>query len=416
MTRSLRLLPCALVALSSLALADVPTDAQLAPCLTEGKVNVCVGLSMDAYIAASDVRRAVFERGNTKYLDLLDTWYAVLMRTAAKGCELGADRACNALGRGLTMPMEFNAAQLAIQAEVLPGVCEKTKKWCKEAAAAKSGPAVAEVRNGDVEATLALLKKQGHLNAADLSGKKLQGINLDGASLKGANLSNAVLTDASLDGTNLDGAKLDGAVMVNAFLNRATLVGGSAVKTNFEKARGAFASLKSATLKGASLSAVADGALLEGTNLEGAYATKCAWSGDLRTTKLDGATLDDCVFDGVNLAGVTLSRTSLERTTFKGSNLQRVTFVKAALRSASFSSTDLSGTSFKGVDAENTLFDDARLKEADFTGAKLKDAKFAGSTSVAGVKFDNATLCGTGLEKVKGWSSASTSGAKLTCD
>ena len=131
------------------------------------------------------------------------------------------------------------------------------------------------VRNNDIPAWNAFVRKSGsafrpRLAGADLSGLAMGEIRLDNADLCDADLSGAVLARAGLTGARLRGSDLSGADLTGARLLRADL-------TN--------ANLRKAVLSGVR----ARGASFAGANLEG--------------TRLDGADLSEATLKGADVTG-----------------------------------------------------------------------------------------------------------------
>jgi uncharacterized protein YjbI with pentapeptide repeats len=151
------------------------------------------------------------------------------------------------------------------------------------------------------------------MNGARLSGANLNDALLYGADLRGADLSGANLRDADLSGTQMTGANLERAFLANAFLGGAVLT-----NANFKKAvLGIVDKPDKATQVW--LAARLDGASLDNTVWDGAYAAGAIFNGtDLRGANLSGATLRDTVEinaqwvnQSVSLSATTMDQTSV---------------------------------------------------------------------------------------------------------
>jgi uncharacterized protein YjbI with pentapeptide repeats len=186
------------------------------------------------------------------------------------------------------------------------------------------------IRNGDIQAALAVLAKQGP-RASSSTPLIMLNVDLRNAMLNGGNFERAWFKGAHLEGSELRGAMLQGADLREAHLEGADLFG-----VNLKEA-----DLRHAHLQGA----VLDRALLENADFRGAClkATRIC-TDHFMGTNLSGANLEEAIFGTCDLSGAHLSNANLRRADLLGANLA------------------------------GTWLTDADLQEAGLWGAKLKEA------------------------------------------
>lgn len=395
-------------------------NPNLAPCLVGSDANLCVFPAMDESIRASQFKSALPTKPRFKadYLESLRT----VLKMSARACALKDDRGCGVLNRGLNLVDVEDDAQRAHAFASTSELCQAgVKDFCPVAERFKpkgaSKPVEAKGQSDDVAATLALLKKNGSLKGADLKGKKLEGISLKGANLSGANLTGAILIGADLSNANLDGATLDEAKLTEAGVYDASLVGASAKHATFTNANGSFKTVRDSHLERALITTALDATEVKGAFLDDAIFENCNLTKrDLRGASFRGTSFVDCNLTGANLSGVNLKGATLEKAKLDETNFEGATLEKAKLGGVTFDKTVLTKANLQGADVSSALFMSLKLRDTDFRGANLRDTKFGTGVDVSGTNFDGATICGTSLEKVKGWSSASSKGAKLVCE
>lgn len=129
---------------------------------------------------------------------------------------------------------------------------------------------------------------------------------------------------------------------------------------------------------------VAQGEGFASEDLSGLDLSGLALTGvDFSRARLTGATLENAVLDGAQLAEADLSRANLTGASMKGADLQQ-----AELASARLSRADLSGAILN-----DAVFEKAHLEAAVLAGVKAGDAIFA-EADLKGARFDNSTLDG----------------------
>jgi uncharacterized protein YjbI with pentapeptide repeats len=218
--------------------------------------------------------------------------------------------------------------------------------------------ALAEQENGDLSEAARKLREYRqfgfsaamlHLEGADLSGAQLQNANLRGAHLSGANLSEAQLQESDLRGTEL----------TDANLRMAQVAGANLLGTRMERSR-----LRMAELKDSDLSA----AQMQDTDLRGAHLENVRLHranlehSDLSAANLTGADLSEARLPGANLRGAAFDKNSrLNETILDGASLDQVIF----------DNTSLVVISWDGV---RHLGDERIAKET--TGVRKKAAAF----------------------------------------
>lgn len=393
-------------------------DKVLSACLAGSDAQRCYRPAQDEFIRAAEFHSAIAEKPQfvPQYTESLQR----LLQLSVKACRLNSGEGCSLALRAIRLPSPPTAEQLTAIMKAADDLCAGGKQpFCPVAAELKvtgGKPKERVASDKDVAATLALLKKKGDLAGANLEGKQLDGINLAGVNLTGANLSRASLWKADLGRAKLDGANLERAQLVEAIIGLATLVGASAPGMNLENAQGSFASARDAKLANAVLHDTLDGAELTGANLEGAFLKDCNWSKkDLRKVSLRDVTFSGCNLNEANFSGVDLTGSDFREATVVETNFEQATLDKAKVGLVLLKRTNLTNASMKGVDGERVIFDSSKMRGLNLTGANLLEAGFSGPTDISGAIFDRATLCGTGIEKVKGYASASLNGAKKVC-
>lgn len=230
---------------------------------------------------------------------------------------------------------------------------------------ADEAPKPVVVDDADVAATLALLKKQGHLRGADLSNKRLQGINLSKADLSKANLTRANLSFSTLEGTKFVGATLDDVQF--------------GLQVQMDEVDFTGASLKAAKLHGLGNRILVKDADFTGARLGGTFENV-----DFRTARLDEADVTiTCRY--CNFAGVDLSRVKrLDKSTFERSNLQKAKLAGVSLLGASFEGCNLRDADFEGANAKRSSW-----KENDLRGANMGSMQFDTKASTSLERGDN---------------------------
>ena len=98
----------------------------------------------------------------------------------------------------------------------------------------------------------------------------------------------------------------------------------------------------------------------------------------LRAAPLEGATLSQAQFEGVDLREARLNKAKLWGANFKGALMHRV-----QLREANLLDADLSAADMERADLTGARLDRATLDATDLSGATLEGVSFEGATSSA---------------------------------
>jgi len=96
---------------------------------------------------------------------------------------------------------------------------------------------------------------------------------------------------------------------------------------------------------------------------------------------LNGAPLQNCQLDGLNLRGISFDYADMKKANFKDSFLPECSFIGTELQNACFS----------GAFLEKVMFGTSDLSFTDFSGAFLKESHF-GLANLENTNFSNADI------------------------
>lgn len=221
------------------------------------------------------------------------------------------------------------------------------------------------------------------LDGINLSGAFLDGANFAGASLVGANLSQATLSRANFAGANLSGANLSGANLGRAFfgdaiLDEAVLTRAVLDQANLNGARLVRANLQYATLIGINIGQA---------DFTQANMNECKILGlDIGEEKDPSALLKQPPTDlaamirPINLSGMCATGVSFHKAAILGCEAEGAQFSKADFLNATLAHCDLQGS--------------------DFSEANFSSTSVVLNSSLAGSRFNNATLQASFLREV----------------
>lgn len=190
----------------------------------------------------------------------------------------------------------------------------------------------------------------------DLGGLDLADLDFKGADLSGCNLFGADLTASNLEGANLARSILDRATLVRARLSNANLEDASirrpSVYSDMRLDPADLPVFGNANLARATLTARLDGADFTGATLSGTTFV-LRQERDLGGPPTSG--LARCNFTGAAMVGINLRGLSLTRSVFRDANLSG-----ADLRDADLSYADLRGAVLSGAKLDGAMLDGAK--------------------------------------------------------
>lgn len=142
---------------------------------------------------------------------------------------------------------------------------------------------------------------------------------------------------------------------------------------------------------------------LRGVTLAHKELYRCTFRGGaLATAKLERVVFEQCVFEDVDLSGVTWPHSALRDVRFVRCKLMGVHFGALSPNpEVSFEGCDLRYCVFDGVHLRDTRFVDCKLQDASFNACNLVDADFSGS-ELGGAVFGRCELAGADLSTCSG--------------
>jgi uncharacterized protein YjbI with pentapeptide repeats len=203
--------------------------------------------------------------------------------------------------------------------------------------------------------------RSGALSGANLHKAMLADANLSQANASGADLSNAHVGDADLMYADFSGAKLTGAYLGKPSLYETLFVGADLSGVRFDEA------------------------VLFQTDFTEANLSGTAFSGEFRSSVLDGVNLT-----GADLTGADLHRVVLWRANLTGTDLTEAKLSQATIFGCDFSKADLTRADLIGTTLIDTNFEESILVGCRVYGTSAWDLKLSDSTEQSNLVIEGA--------------------------